>query len=263
MPLKPLRVYWSNGLKQGRKNFGDWIGPELVRALSGREIEHCPPSKADLLSVGSILQKLDNRFWKKRVHVWGSGFIEMPSDILARHHFHAVRGKETLARVEPGVTTPALGDPGLLSHLLLPEYRDISRTVRLGIVPHYKDKNDAEVLALHRRFPGSTLIDVLDEPVSVLRQIAGCELIVSSSLHGLVVADAFGLPSQWLKCGDRVRGEDFKFRDYYSVFGIGAPTPMRPCDVTDASLDQLSVAPPRPGLPGLQKALIESFPFHH
>lgn len=260
MSRKPIRMYWSNGLKQGRKNFGDWIGPSLVRLLSGRDVEHCGPSSAELLTVGSILQKLDNRFWKKRVHVWGSGFIEAPEVSLGRHHFHAVRGHQTLARLTLSGTSPALGDPGLLSHLLLPEWSDIPKVNRVGLVPHYKDKLDADVQALAARLPGCCVIDVLDEPVNVLRQIAACQTIVSSSLHGLVVADAFRIPSQWLKCGDRVRGEDFKFRDYYSVFGI-APASVRPAELLPESIDELALLPPRPELVALQQGLIERFPF--
>jgi hypothetical protein len=232
-----------------------------VRLLSGRDVEHCGPSNAELLTVGSILQKLDNRFWKKRVHVWGSGFIEAPEASLGRHHFHAVRGHQTLSRLTLSGPSPALGDPGLLSHLLLPEWSDIPKTNRVGLVPHYKDKNDADVQALATRLPGCCVIDVLDEPVNVLRQIAACETIISSSLHGLVVADAFRIPSQWLKCGDRVRGEDFKFRDYYSVFGICSPVSARPADLHPESIEDLARLPPRPELVTLQQGLIERFPF--
>ena len=48
----------------------------------------------------------------------------------------------------------------------------------------------------------------------VIHEIAKCEHILSSSLHGLVVADALGIPNGWIKLSDRVVGDGFKFKDY-------------------------------------------------
>jgi pyruvyltransferase len=48
-----------------------------------------------------------------------------------------------------------------------------------------------------------------------------CERIVSSSLHGLVIADAYGIPNAWLNSdggagGSRPGGGEFKFYDYFA-----------------------------------------------
>jgi hypothetical protein len=258
---RPIRLYWSSGLKRGRKNFGDWLGPALVRQLSGREVVHSSPAWADLITVGSVLQKLGNQWWRRRVHVWGSGFLQAPVQRLGRHHFHAVRGRLTAANLAAAPPDLAYGDPGLLAPLLLPGHADTPRTYRVGLVPHYKDQEDAAVSDLAARLSSCAVIDVLDEPLNVLRQIAGCRTIVSSSLHGLVVADAFGLPSMWLKCGDRVRGEDFKFRDYYSALEIDAPAFRTPASIGDPDIDALAERAPLNGVGELQRRLAESFPF--
>jgi hypothetical protein len=67
--------------------------------------------------------------------------------------------------------------------------------------------------------PPATIIDVTRPPLEVIAAIAGCERIISSSLHGIVVADAFGLPRRW-ETFDRVQGRGFKFHDYSSALGL-------------------------------------------
>lgn len=52
----------------------------------------------------------------------------------------------------------------------------------------------------------------------VLELIASSEYVLSSSLYGLIVADALGKPSRWLLLSRLVGGGGFKFRDYFSAF---------------------------------------------
>jgi len=52
----------------------------------------------------------------------------------------------------------------------------------------------------------------------VLREASKCERIMSSSLHGIILADALGIENQW-EYSERVFGKGFKFRDYASALG--------------------------------------------
>jgi hypothetical protein len=87
--------------------------------------------------------------------------------------------------------------------------------------------------------------------------------VISSSLHGLIVADSLGIPNVWLRLSPDVLGGDYKFKDYYSVFGL-APEPID--EVTLISGDselitRLSECYQRPGIAGVKRALREAFPY--
>ncbi len=256
---KPLKLYWSSGLKNGKKNFGDWLSPMLCEAISGRKVEYAKPRRCDLVAVGSILQRLKNHFWTHRVHVWGSGLIEEQSPFKTPHTIHALRGKLTAATLS-NCEVPVLGDPGLLSDILLPQ-RCTEKKYRVGIVPHYVDQERPEVIEFLKQ-PGVTFIDIFSDTIDFLQQIDQCELILSSSLHGLIIADALQIPNGWLKLSQRVRGNDYKFADYYSVFGLKEMKPYPfSTTTTITDLNNLVETYSRPGLDQIKQQLYESFPF--
>jgi pyruvyltransferase len=86
-------------------------------------------------------------------------------------------------------------------------------TTEFGIIPHYKD------LQYIKKVKGSEsykIINILDGFKVVLNEVLDCKGIISSSLHGLVLADAYGLKAAWLQVdrGKRLAGKGFKFEDY-------------------------------------------------
>ena len=75
------------------------------------------------------------------------------------------------------------------------------------------------VPALCARLPDSAAISVSIDAMETLRAIGECEMIASSSLHGLIVADALGIPNWRVSFARELKGGDFKFRDYALVVG--------------------------------------------
>lgn len=198
------KVYSWNGVP----NFGDKLTTFILGHL-GVEHENVTPEGADMVMVGSILEHLPPR-WAGTV--FGSGKLRPSTRIdLTNANVVALRGRLTrnLADLDQD-TAPILGDPGLL----------VSEFVRqgpakhdLGVIPHWSDTE------LAQRFPYGHVIDVSQEPGKVIAEIASCKRIISSSLHGLIVADAYGIPRQAERFERALReGGDFKFRDYASVF---------------------------------------------
>ena len=54
-------------------------------------------------------------------------------------------------------------------------------------------------------------------PKDFLEKMAGCETILSTSLHGLIFAEALGLPNLWIKGYGQAVVDDFKFNDWFST----------------------------------------------
>ncbi len=42
-----------------------------------------------------------------------------------------------------------------------------------------------------------------------------CDEIISSSLHGIVIAEAYGIPCKWILYGNEIEGGEFKYQDYF------------------------------------------------
>lgn len=254
--MSSLKLYWSSS----KRNFGDWLSPAICGLLSKRPVQYARPSECDLIAIGSILEKVKRGWFSRRVHVWGSGFIESHRPRTTRHIYHAVRGFHT-ARLLRGASIVAHGDPGLLCDLLLPNHAEIPKTCPLGLVPHYTDRDGPELQAIIAKYPHAKVLDVFSDPRKFLEELADCRLILSSSLHGLIASDALSIPNAWMKISDNVVGDGFKFRDYYSVFGI-EPSPLSienclDCETVEAIPSRYN----RPNIEEIKRRLLESFPF--
>ena len=255
--MEPLKLHWASS----KKNFGDWLSPALCMNLSGREIVHAQPEHCELLAIGSILGRLGHGWFSHKTTVWGSGFIADQSPVSSKHRYCAVRGHRTAALLK-GVSVDSLGDPGLLCGRLLPDHASIPKQHPIGVIPHYKDREHPSVAAFLAAHPGAAMIDVFAEPTDVLRRVAQCEFVISSSLHGLVVSDAFQVPNAWVEISGPLRGDRFKFGDYYSVFGIRDSQPLQlTAGINRETVSELAKRYERPGLEVIQRGLISCFPF--
>lgn len=206
--MRRLRVNWCRSCGGGR-NFGDQLSPVLLER-AGVEFEWSPPATAEVFGVGSILSKVPPGFAGT---IYGTGLIrEGLSRDLRRARVLAVRGVLTRDACRLGPRTP-LGDPGILVSDLL---RDGAPRGGGGVVvvPHYVDQD------LARRHPEGRVVAITTPPAEFVEAVAGAELVVSSSLHGLITADALGVP-HLLDPHPAVIGGLWKFRDYASAFGEG------------------------------------------
>lgn len=256
MSKQPLRLHWS----RSKPNFGDALSPLICERLYGGPIAYAKIHRCDLVAQGSLLQRKKEGLLARRIAVWGTGFIEAPRPAASKHVYAAVRGCETrrcITNIDPQIP---LGDPGLLVHLLL-EAPAAPKTHRIGLICHYKDKGHPAVARLGERHRDIMEIDIFDPVERILRQIQACEVIFSSAMHGLIAADALGIPNAWIKLSDRVKGGDFKFRDYYSIFGLEARPRILDEDLADHGYREVIDSYRREGLATLQTRLMESFPF--
>ena len=71
-------------------------------------------------------------------------------------------------------------------------------------------------------YPGSRFVNVMGYPMKALQAIANAKAVISSSLHGIVLADAFGIPRMW-DWFDGIQAQGFKMYDYGTVVGTFEP----------------------------------------
>lgn len=236
---KRLRIYFENKLviidpenksKQGlvpvfywdsNPNFGDSIGPYLLSKITGKPVINiCHEKESGIMAVGSILQLVD----REDMVIWGSGLIEKPKNEVLKNikkynpKILSIRGMETAkCLIEAGVKIPnksVYGDPALILPLF---YKPLTSSKnKIGICPHYIHKShflrsitDNNILKI---------IDVQKDMESVVDEISSSTICISTSLHGLIIAQAYGVPWVWLEvCDNNLRGNDFKFRDFFST----------------------------------------------
>ncbi len=197
--------YWTPA---SRVNFGDYLAYAVVaRMLALREIVPGEPSDnpTSLFSIGSVLH-----FAKDGDTVWGSGRngkIADEAHRFSRLEVRAARGPLTrdflLGR---DIECPAIfGDPALLiPHLFPTRFRRAAVPGKIGVVPNLNDLDivkDGRVIDPTRRWD------------AVINEILSCEFVVASSLHGLIVADAFGVPCAHVRFSSTE--PDLKYKDYH------------------------------------------------
>jgi hypothetical protein len=271
--LRRVKLYsWpAPGLPHG--NFGDEITVPILERLFSIEAVKVDTHQAELLGAGSILQihaqmapprpASPRRLWRwlqtsRTLHVWGTGLIrqdapvEWPQEMIVC----ATRGALSADALDADVPH---GDPGILASLLL-ERRPAKRA-GVGLVPHYVDMEDLRMADLPH---GWTIIDPRQPVHAVIEAIAAAELVVSSSLHGLIVADSLGIPCIWAKTAERLAGSpDFKFRDHATARrrSFGEPVSYEEAlRSAPGRLAGIATVPARP-VAEWQDELIAAFPF--
>lgn len=209
--------YWRP--PDGRLNFGDYLSRVVVEqaaATRGLRLDEGQPKLRRMLCIGSILHLA-----RKGDVVWGSGINgrqgqRQPGS--SRLDVRAVRGPHTRAILqEHGIAVPEVyGDPALLLPTLLPGRFTPRPTREVVFVPNLHD------LATHGR-AGEGRAELVSPYLPwnrVVEQIVSARLVVASSLHGLILAEAYGIPARLLRLSE---SEDLlKYRDYYA--GTGRPS---------------------------------------
>jgi hypothetical protein len=210
------KAFWYQG-----PNFGDALTPWLIKKISGRTAEHCHGSLNEpvLMVTGSIISdEVDGSV------VWGCGFANCMERVPDIGRVCAVRGPKTREKLLAyGVDCPnVVGDPAILMPRFLPAAPE--KKHHLAIIPHFVDYEAAK--AAYGEVDGVQVVRLEDSVEDVVRQITECRMAVSSSLHGIIAAHAYGLPCLWVKFSNKVLGCGFKFHDYFASGGLPMVNPV-------------------------------------
>lgn len=230
-------------------NAGDIYNADLINHLYGENPTNLSDEGRRILLVGSTVRQLRDADMVAGIGVKGHDALpeEKPSGVQIR----GVRGPLTEAVLRDASYDLSelafYGDPGLLIAQVFPSLREVrAEAGKVGFVPHYRET------AQHR---STTQYDVIDADASAhdfAREIARCEAVYSSSLHGVIFAHALGRPAALVS--PRTKEPEFKYRDYYASVGL----PWQPPSSIAHALRRS-----RPTLPDDIDTLIKGFNFPH
>lgn len=251
LSLQNKSYFWNP--KNGVPNIGDYLAFETVNfVLNLKDLHPLDISTGKILSIGSVLH-----FAQDGDTIWGTGRngkISEDKHTFSSLDVRAVRGPRTKTYLESkGIQVPdVFGDPGILAPLLYPKAQlDIiypGTESEVLIVPQLND--DQAIYADY----SNQLVSPRQLPGSFLGQLTKAKKVIASSLHGLILAESYGIPAVYFDSGS---GENiFKYHDYYEgtgreEFAIGS---------TIEECMELATQP-IPNLELRQKNLLESFPF--
>lgn len=266
-PLRrPIKVFWWRLEGSEHGNFGDEITKEIITAVFRRKVVWSPSDQCDLIGAGSIIEHTSDGKGQNRPFLWTSGFIEAGDQTISPDDYKitGVRGRKSLERVVGNKSNVSLGDAGLLASYLLKERP--AKKHKIGLLPHYADKDSKLIQELAAQ-ESVCVIDATWPCKKVIETIAQCDVVLSSSLHGLIVSDSVGTPSIHLKLSDKLKGGSYKFEDYYSVYSRPRYQKIALDDVNGKSTDDivttvrsLYIPVDEAELLAIKRRLIASFP---
>jgi hypothetical protein len=234
-------------------NLGDALSPVMISAMSRlpivrRDFDFAGPR---LVVVGTIAHGQRNG----SVHIWGTGMDgRIDPYRVARHYVrppeteftvHATRGPYTrdILRGQGIEAPPIYGDPVWFLPRLMP--RRVAPRHELGVILHLTELDgyspEAAPKEIFKRYQipeslaGSIRIisPIADRTLEALEakidEILSCRRIASTSLHGLVIAETYGVPCAWfstaarggalLRVGEDGEQLDHRVRDFYAGAG--------------------------------------------
>lgn len=203
---------------QKNTNVGDVFSRKVADAYISDEIENAGKdvlTSSNVLIIGSIIEWADNYSY-----ICGAGLISSKAKLsYTPKKINCVRGPLTAYFLEKQgfSVSKCYGDPGLLISKF---YKNKSNIFfKIGIIPHYVDK-DSEWVAKCYEMPGIHVIDVLAPLDQFVNELQMCDIIYSSSLHGIIFAHSMGKLALWVDISDKLIGGGFKFYDYYLSIGV-------------------------------------------
>lgn len=189
-------------------NVGDALSPFILENFTKHKAELASSDESGkLLLVGSLLDIVKDNDTICGIGSNKPNFTLEANDTM---RFISVRGPLTRFQIKGADVPKNYGDPALLLPLMY--FPKIEKKKKTGIIPHYVDK---------KYFPKDQIIDIEQDYTTFVDQILECDEIISSSLHGIIIAEAYGIKTKWVMYGDKIEGGEFKYQDYF--LGTGRP----------------------------------------
>ena len=212
--------YWE--YNESTRNAGDYYNKYLIEKLYKVKCMNVDHGYPDVIFCGSTIGFPQTKYAK---YILGCGIQEVKIDAqhtpqLNPNSYLCVRGKITKDKLKEcfGIDIHKdvlFFDPGLFVNRLYQPKQKCEKKYHIGIIPHYTE----ETMIRNKYGDKYHIISMKTDNIeSLIDEIVQCDLIVSSSLHGIVFSHAYGIPAYHIEFKDFFKNGNFKFKDYYSGF---------------------------------------------
>lgn len=249
-------------------NWGDVLSQFLLEHFSGKKLNkndvfyfddasYMLDKNGKIVGIGSSM-----KYVRPDDYVWGTGCIDEHHVGNKPRKVYSVRGPLTReVLLKRGWDVPEVyGDPALL----FPQVYNptIEKKYKVGLIPHCVDFHSLDGLKAinHMEDMGVKIINVTAGIYEFIDQLKECEMIISSSLHGLIAADAYGIPNHRVKISKLLLGGDFKYLDHYASVKREHYEPLQLTETT--TLDEVNSLKFETGDVSLADKLLENTPWN-
>lgn len=237
-------------------NIGDYLSKVVYQwmVMNGNcDINKKTRKTIHFLAIGSLigLSNYDATIWGSGIHCIGSIKNVLKHNRFVKYDIRAVRGPITKAILNSsGYDTNkcVCGDPAILMPMIYKGDLCNKKKYKYSLIRHHSVEpsrvpNNCNPISIHT-----------NDYKYFIDEIISSECVISSSLHGIIIAESYGIPAIFLN--DNLENELIKFYDWY--FSTGRMTVKIAKTVEEA----LKITPMEvPNLKKMQNNLIESFPY--
>lgn len=248
-PMRRNKSIFKNFFKskfqdENLNNFGDLLGPIVVSKMLEYKNKSKYISNNQFFTIGSIMH-----FAQSNDNIWGTGVngkVDSKEHTFKNLKVYSVRGplsREFLT--ERGIYCPPMyGDPALLFRKFFPKFyeNDIIRDVL--VISNYNEPTINNISKYYK------IISPLGDPFKIIDEITKSKLVISSSLHAVILAEVYGRNAILLKTK---KEHKFKYLDYLLGTGRDAYFPAK-------NIKEALKAEPLPTVKFNSEAIINSFP---
>ncbi|MFJ4219640.1 hypothetical protein [Curtobacterium luteum] len=221
----PAWLRLAPGRGRAFTNHGDELSQLVLREALGRPVRWTPLGKEDVVAIGSAMIPYLTRGGNGLI--WGTGLHtpDVPVDTAARIRGKVLAIRGPLARNALGLdeSTP-IGDPGLIVRGLrrgLPRARRRGTVLVTHFTSHMTRSQRSAIATL--RAAGARILPATLPPAVMLEELGSAEHVMSSGMHGVILAHALRTPATLVSLRDP-DGEraSFKYHDYHQSVGLSA-----------------------------------------
>lgn len=239
--------WWGN-----TDNLGDYLSKVVFEwMLSTKVVKSSCKNTVHLLCIGSIIGKgkFDATIWGAGIHAFENIEAINFRKSFVRYDVRALRGpvtKHLLEKMGYDCSQARLGDPAILMPEIYKPHIE-NKQYEISIISHMLLENE-DYGDLHKISIRTT------DYKYFIDEILKSKKIISSSLHGIILAESYGVPAVFF--GKGMESQYLKYYDWYYSTGRYSVKIARTLD------EAIRMEPMQlPDLFELRKGLLESFPY--